>query len=412
MTPRSALLVALLLAPWPQPAAAAAPPDPRAEVQARRAELDAVTRDIAVTAGRQAELRREIESLDQDRATLNQALLDAGKEVQRLEGEIDASERRLSAMLAEEDELRASLAARRDVLADVLAALQRMGNRPPPPILVRPQDALSAVRSAMLLGAVVPHLREVAGALADDLERLVALRTDQERERDRLRADAAALAEGRARTALLLESKRAEQDATRQALSDAETRASSLAAQATSLRDLVQRLEADLGEQKGAGGLARPDRLAPAIAFANAKGLLPMPANGQPVTGFGEDNGLGGRAQGISLATRAGAQVSSPADGTVAYAGPFRSYGQLLIINAGDGYHVILAGMERIDVQVGQFVLAGEPVAVMASQRLASVGATPVGTSEPVLYIEFRQDGASIDPAPWWAASNAEKVGG
>jgi septal ring factor EnvC (AmiA/AmiB activator) len=104
--------------------------------------------------------------------------------------------------------------------------------------------------------------------------------------------------------------------------------------------------------------------------------------------------------------------VSSPADGTVAYAGPFRSYGQLLIINAGDGYHVILAGMERIDVQVGQFVLAGEPVAVMASQRLASVGATPVGTSEPVLYIEFRKDGASIDPAPWWAASNAEKVGG
>jgi septal ring factor EnvC (AmiA/AmiB activator) len=83
-----------------------------------------------------------------------------------------------------------------------------------------------------------------------------------------------------------------------------------------------------------------------------------------------------------------------------------------LIINAGDGYHVLLAGMERLDVQLGQFVLAGEPVAAMASQRLASVGAMDIGAVQPVLYIEFRKDGASIDPAPWWAASNVEKVDG
>jgi septal ring factor EnvC (AmiA/AmiB activator) len=83
-----------------------------------------------------------------------------------------------------------------------------------------------------------------------------------------------------------------------------------------------------------------------------------------------------------------------------------------LIINAGDGYHVLLAGMERLDVQLGQFVLAGEPVAAMASQRLASVGAVDIGAVQPVLYIEFRKDGASIDPAPWWVASNVEKVGG
>ena len=107
-----------------------------------------------------------------------------------------------------------------------------------------------------------------------------------------------------------------------------------------------------------------------------------------------------------------GGLVSSPTDGWVVYAGPFRSYGQLLIINAGDGYHVLLAGMGRTDVQLGQFVLAGEPVAVMAEQKVASIGAVDVGAAQPVLYIEFRKDGTSIDPAPWWAASNAEKVGG
>jgi septal ring factor EnvC (AmiA/AmiB activator) len=104
--------------------------------------------------------------------------------------------------------------------------------------------------------------------------------------------------------------------------------------------------------------------------------------------------------------------VTSPCDGWVVYAGPFRSYGQLLIINAGGGYHVLLAGMERIDVQLGQFILAGEPVAMMASQRLASAGATPVAAAQPVLYVEFRKEGTSIDPAPWWATSSDEKVGG
>jgi septal ring factor EnvC (AmiA/AmiB activator) len=152
--------------------------------------------------------------------------------------------------------------------------------------------------------------------------------------------------------------------------------------------------------------------LTPSVAFADARGLLPRPVNGTTLKEFGESDGLGAKTQGVSLSTRQGAQVNSPADGWVVYAGPFRSYGQLLIINAGGGYHILLAGMERIDVQLGQFVLAGEPVAVMATQRLASAGAMDIGSAQPVLYIEFRKDGNSIDPAPWWASSSDEKVGG
>ena len=104
-------------------------------------------------------------------------------------------------------------------------------------------------------------------------------------------------------------------------------------------------------------------------------------------------------------------QVTAPADGWVVFAGPFRSYGQLLILNAGGGYHVLLAGMERISVDLGQFVLAGEPVAVMGNgSRIAAILAT--GSSQPVLYIEFRKDGTPIDPGPWWAAGEVEKVRG
>jgi septal ring factor EnvC (AmiA/AmiB activator) len=110
------------------------------------------------------------------------------------------------------------------------------------------------------------------------------------------------------------------------------------------------------------------------------------------------------------MASRAGAQVTAPCDGWVVYAGPFRSYGQLLILNAGGGYHVLLAGMERISVDLGQFVLTGEPVAVMGGGP-QSAAAVATGSSQPVLYIEFRKDGSPVDPSPWWA-SDSEKVRG
>jgi septal ring factor EnvC (AmiA/AmiB activator) len=314
----------------------------------------------------------------------------------------------------------------------VLAALQRMGHRPPPAILIRPEDALASVRSAILLGAVVPNLRGAADKLTADLRQLIALRAEIRRERDGLKADATALAEDRIRIRLLIEQKRQQRSASAEALAEEEKRAEALADQATSLRDLITLMEkesasaarakleaekAAIANERAPGGkrptsLGDAGRLAPALAFVDARGLLPQPVNGRQVRGFGEEDELGVKAQGVSLATRPSAQVNSPTDGWVVYAGPFRSYGQLLIINAGGGYHVLLAGMERIDVQLGQFVLAGEPVAEMSTPQLASAGADAMGATQPVLYIEFRKDGTSIDPAPWWAVSSDQKVGG
>ena len=425
--------LAVLLAVAPAVAQAPTPSAPDSgTMDARQTELDAVARDIELTEERKAALQREIDALDKDRASLSEALVEGGQEVQRLEGEIDATEARLAGLLADENRLRESLGARRGVLAEVLAALQRLGHRPPPAILVRPADALASIRSAILLGAVVPELRVAANAIAEDLRQLVAVREGAERERDRLVENATALAEGRARIAMLIEERQRQRTVSAEALTTEERRAASLAEQATSLKDLIARMESEIAAAAAAAAeaekaavaaaseqsdepatsLGAADRLVPAVAFANARGLLPLPVNGEQTISFGGDDGLGGKAQGISVKTRSEAQVSSPVDGWIVYAGPFRSYGQLLIVNAGDGYHVLLAGMERIDVQLGQFVLAGEPVASMASQRLASIGAVDVGAVQPLLYIEFRKDGASIDPAPWWAASNVEKVGG
>ena len=197
-----------------------------------------------------------------------------------------------------------------------------------------------------------------------------------------------------------------------------------MAAQVDNLKDLIGKLEQNLdpktreareaarSDQRPALSAFRdPGRLAPAVAFASLRGQVPIPVNGVKLKGFGAPDGNGGVEKGVSIATRAGAQVTAPADGWVVYSGPFRSYGQLLILNVGGGYHVLLAGMDRISVDLGQFVLAGEPVAMMGNgSQIAAILAT--STSQPVLYIEFRKDGAPVDPGPWWAAGEGEKVRG
>ena len=152
---------------------------------------------------------------------------------------------------------------------------------------------------------------------------------------------------------------------------------------------------------------ARPGRIKPEQPFIAMRAKLPLPAQGRRVLAFGERTQYGAASKGTVIETRQGAQITSPCDGWVVYAGEFRSYGQLLIINAGDGYHVLLAGMSQIDVAPGQFVLASEPVGTMSSAARgqgASIGS-------PVLYVEFRKDGRPIDPDPWWVAGQ-QKVQG
>jgi murein hydrolase activator len=115
--------------------------------------------------------------------------------------------------------------------------------------------------------------------------------------------------------------------------------------------------------------------------------------------------------QGDTVATQSGSIVTAPSDGSVLYAGPFRSYGQLLILNAGDGYHVVLAGMSRISVVSGQSVLAGEPIGAMGEARVASASAETLGNAVPELYVEFRKDGKPVDPSPWWADRHSGRTG-
>ncbi|WP_370676305.1 murein hydrolase activator EnvC [Pleomorphomonas sp. PLEO] len=381
-------------------------------------ELAKLRSSMELSAEKQAEIAAEIAGLSRDQQALSDQLVTSAARVQALEQSITDSEERLARGADNESRIRASLSARRDVLIAVLSTAQRIGRQPPPALVVSPEDALKAVRSAVIVGAVLPEIRLEAEALQSDLDALVAERTRAAAERDRLRADAAAIAEERQRLALLIDKKKTESEARSVDLATEKARAEELAKNARSLEELISGMKKALpaahteSPPSTASAPSVGGRLGPAIAFADAKGRVILPVRGVNLQSFGDDNGLGGASQGQSIATRAGARVVSPADGRVVYAGPFRSYGQLLILDAGDDYHIVLAGMERIDVQLDQFVLTGEPVGVMGNQRLASAAALDASVTQPVLYVEFRKGGTSVDPSPWWVASQDRKVSG
>jgi septal ring factor EnvC (AmiA/AmiB activator) len=409
------------------PQTTAASPD---AIKQREQELETTRAQQKSAAEAQEKLKAEIAAIGQDRSKLNAQLIDIAAQVRSVETRIGDAEARLRPLDGREQQIRGSLDSRRSEIVEVLAALQRAGRRTPPALLVRPEDALQSLRTAMLLGSVVPELRSRAETLASDLTELVTLRKTIASERDRLASDRDKLRDDQTRLAALIDERHRQQSSIEKDVETEGARAIALSKQVDSLQGLIGKMEQDLKSAAKAAATAslqgapatvngKPDlralkdpaRLSPAIAFASAKGLFAMPVNGVKIRDFGGSDGAGGVEKGISLATRAGAQVTTPCDGWVVYAGPFRSYGQLLILNAGGGYHVLIAGMERISVNIGQFVLTGEPVATMGTtSQVASILAA--NASQPVLYIEFRKDGTPIDPGPWWAANEGEKVRG
>jgi len=413
--------------PLPAPGAPGMPLNVDADALKRHdQELDAARAQQRVSTENQEKLRREIEAIGDDRRALNQQLIDSGARVRDVEANIEATQTRLKPLDEREQLFRKSLDDRRAVIGEILAALQRVGHEPPPALVVQPEDALRALRTAIMLGAVLPGMRGQAEALAGDLAELLRVRKDIDAERQRLARDLDLLGREQLRLNLLVEERQKREATAEQALDNERQHAADLAHQVDSLKDLIAKLEAGLDSaNRAAHAAARsteevrpniaalndPGRLAPAVAFVAMRGRLHLPVNGVRIREFGGSDGLGGTQKGLSIASRTGAQITSPCDGWVVYAGAFRSYGQLLILNAGGGYHVLLAGMERISVDLGQFVLTGEPVAVMGGGSQVSA-AVATRSKQPVLYVEFRKDGTPIDPSPWWATNEGEKVRG
>jgi septal ring factor EnvC (AmiA/AmiB activator) len=272
----------------------------------------------------------------------------------------------------------------------------------------------------MLLSAVVPAVQNTAKQLGKGLSGLKALRQKAATERLQVAAAAGALEKDRNTLGQLLTQRRQLADRAVQDLATTNNRIKKLATEAVDLRSLISSLEEDgrRPEIRGAAPIVTNQIASAGAARSPAlddlRGRLSLPANGRLAATFGSSDGLGGRLAGIYLETLPGSAVTSPCDGKIMFAGPFRGYGPMLIISANGGYHVLLAGLTNIDGVVGQVVLAGEPLGRMGTGRPVQQGGVqrdPGMASGKRLYIEFRRNSVPVDPVPWFAALR-ERVSG
>ncbi len=385
-------------------------------------ELGTVERALEAGRDKERALEAETETIEQQIIALRAELVTAARAVQNNEEALTALEARLAALTREESAAAATLGRRRVELIATLGALERLALLPPEAVIATPVALHDTVRTSLLLRAAVPALEGRAELLAAELMALAGLRAEIGAERDRVARTRGALAAEQKHVDALLARKSALRNRTLEAQHAQEVRVAGLAAEANDLRELIDKLAAEAAAApppplskpaveatppapKTAMVAALPpaDFAAPedTRSFTQARGTLALPARGRLVGAYGQTDASGERAHGITIETRADAFVVTPYDGRVAFAGPYRGYGQLLIIDHGEGYHTLLAGFYRIDVVLGQWLLAGEVVGAM--------GRTTDGG--PNLYVELRYNGDAINPLPWLAASE-RKVSG
>jgi septal ring factor EnvC (AmiA/AmiB activator) len=310
-----------------------------------------------------ATARREVQAIDA-------RLVASGQRRAEAEAAATAAEQRLAGLQVQLQGLTAQRDHARDAFESALIAAAFSQRR------VEPR----AVRAGIFARAATAEFSSAHRSAASAVQETQRLEAEVTEERQVLADAQAAIDAERAELVTLAARRRAAQVQLASDAATAERRARTLATEARNLRELAQR------------AAATPRRPASGSSVVPASWMAP--AQGSISRSYGAREGQGPAAQGATLQTRASAQVVAPAAGEVAYAGLFRSYGQVLILNLDGGYVLVLTGLETITVQAGETVRAGQPIGEMPSSD----------TSAPELYVEVRREGRTIDPGRWLAA--------
>lgn len=400
-------------------ALAAGPPAAAQDQPEQGQQLETLQQQIDSSKANQARIAAEIAAAVKEQDTVAEKLVAISKAIKTQQSSIAASEKELKQLAEDRARLLVSLGEKQDMLSDLLAGLQRMEQNPPPALVVEPDDVLKALRGAMLMGTIVPELQGQAEELVAELDRqkqieaqITTRKHDIESDMERLRAARADLNDLVKRKKDLVSKGNADLAIESQRIAQLGQKASSLKQLLTSLAEEKKKAEARAAAEEKERLRLEDLQRRPKVVFAEARGKLELPAQGQVMRRFGEADGLGGKAQGLMIATAHGAQVTTPADGKVEFAGPFRSYGQVIILNPGGGYRVLLAGMDKVTPNVGEYLRAGEPVGEMGSGPASvTLFGDVVQDGRPVLYIEFRNSTEAIDSGPWWIGGLKEARG-
>ncbi|WP_429137420.1 murein hydrolase activator EnvC family protein [Bartonella heixiaziensis] len=371
-------------------------------------ELGEIRQSISLSRERVTFLAQQVERLKKDQHALSDALIKAAKTERTIANDIAEREKNLKKMIVKRAKVHQSLKSHRAEFAEVLAVLERMGLNPPPALMVRPEDVLASVRSSVLLGAIVPQMQEKIQVLTESFKELINLSNAITTEYAALKTKMQNQAEQRKRLELLLDKKAKLQKRSEEELTEQQQKNIALIKKAQSLEELILELDRQSKLNSDVSVQVRKNlQLLEQSNFENQKGSLLFPVLGKKIQHI--NNSLQITRFGEMIETESEAVIIAPADALVAFAGPFRSYGQLIILNVGNGYHIVLIGMSRINVMPGQFVLSGEPLGTMGMQFIANSVALDIGKNAPILYIEFRKQGKPVNPTPWWRTEKTKR---
>ena len=375
-------------------------------------ELKKVEKQVLEQSLEHKKLQAQATQINLEISAVNKEMIKRAKKIQNNEDRLTLMENQLTLLEKDLQKTQETFTKEDIYLIDLLTALQNLAMKPTESLLVQPLSPVEIIRSAMILRETVPYLEENAANLRAKLQNISLKKDKIEKQIAEISKQKVLLQSEHARMTQLARKKSRLRNSVEIKSEQTKKNMDKLASQAQDLRDLLsklekQRLEKERKEaerrrkeevlrkleEKKSDDLIKSET--PAITniasgFAKAKGSLPMPARGVITTRYGEQKVKGVSSKGLTVSTRAKAQVISPFDGAVVFAGPFRGYGDMIIVEHGDGYLSLLAGLGSIDVEPGQMLLAGEPVGQMPEET----------NSE--LYIEIRKDNHPINPAAWF----------
>lgn len=388
-----------------------------------KADLAKMEREVQAQNLEHKKLQAQATQISLELTRISKDMIASAKQIQNSEEKISRMESELETLRADLKKAEENFVVEDDNLIKTLSALQNLALKPTEALFVQPLTPVEIIRSAMLLREAVPYLQENAARIREDLEKIEAQKNLVEKQVARIIRQKKILEKEHEQMKALVQRKSKIRNAVEIKSVKAKKKVEQLASQANDLRDLLNKLEKQrqeklrrqeeerrrLAELKAAEARRAAEetkkleekqradliKFKPEVInevgenFVKAKGHLLRPARGPVVTAYGEQMSKGVTSKGIIIKTRSQAQVISPYDGTVIFAGPFRGYGNLIIIEHGQGYLSLLAGLEEVDCELGQMLLAGEPVGQMPE------------SGDARLYIELRKDNHPVNPLTW-----------